>query len=189
MKHRFICAFLGALLFLTGAAIVEAAANPIPSASAPSTALTPAGGTPAAYRQAIKLLQENKYGENEIKSFVYQIFSLFDRHVEVNNLLLLFADEDLFMRLPEGRIESHRDFEKWYAGIGAKYQSNTHTLERIDVQIPAKGDYRVDLVVLWQAQDIEGKFISFRAHQQWKIVDGGGYWPRIVSYVSEPVRQ
>ncbi len=188
MKQRFICAFLVALLLISSATVAQAAANPIPSATSPSSVSSSSGTPPAAYLQTIKTLQENKYGENEIKSFVYQVFSLFDRHVELENLLLLFADEDLYMRLPEGLIDSHQDFDKWYAEIGRKYQSNCHTLERVEVRIPSKGDYQVDLVVLWQAMDREGKFTSFRSRQQWKIVDGGGYWPRIVKYVVEPVR-
>jgi hypothetical protein len=185
MKQKAKVALLVALLMITGATVAAAAANPIPSATAPSPGSASAAA-PTDYLQAIKLLQDNKYGENEIKSFVYQVFSLFDRHAEVNNLLLLFANEDLYMKVPEGRIDSHQDFEKWYAGIGAKYQSNIHRVERVDVQIPAKGDYRVNVLVLWQALDREGKLTSLRTRQEWKIIDGGGYWPRIVSYIAEP---
>lgn len=188
MKQRPICTFLVALLALSAATVTHAAANPIPSAASTTSVSSSVGAPPAAYLQTIKTLQENKYGENEIKSFVYQVFSLFDRHVEVNNLLLLFADENLYMLLPEGLIDSHQDFEKWYAAIGTKYQSNTHSLERIEVRIPSKGDYQVDLIVHWQALDREGKFTSSRYRQQWKIVDGGGYWPRIVKYVVDPIR-
>jgi hypothetical protein len=186
MNKTLISLCLGFFVFVSTTIIVEAAANPIPSASAPSSAVQTNGSPPASYLQTIKILQENKHGENEIKSFVYQVFSLFDRHAEISQLLLLFADEDLIMQLPEGTINSHNDFEKWYAGIGAKYQSNTHKLERVDVQIPSKGDYRVDLTVHWQALGIDGKFTSFRSRQLWKIVDGGGYWPRIVQYRVEP---
>ena len=188
MKQRSICAFLVTLLLFSGAVAVEAAANPLLPVSSSSAPSTQVGTVPDSYLKAIKILQENKFGENEIKSFVYQIFSLFERHADVSNLLLLFADEDLFMRVPEGQVGSHQDFERWYAVIGAQYQSSTYTLERIDVQIPAKGDYRVDLIVLWQAQERAGKLISVRSHQQWKIVDGGGYWPRIVSYIVEPAK-
>ena len=186
MKHKAIVALLVALLMFSVATVAAAAANPIPSATAPSSVSVPAAAPTPDYLQAIKLLQDNKYGENEIKSFVYQVFSLFDRHAEVNNLLLLFANEDLYMKVPEGRIDSHQDFEKWYAGIGAKYQSNIHRIERVDVQIPVKGDYRVNVLVLWQALDRDGKLTSLRTRQEWKIIDGGGYWPRIVSYVAEP---
>lgn len=178
---------LGALLLFSSAATVSAAANPITPTTAPSTMTVSSTTPPAAYLQAVKTLQENKYGENEIKSFVYQVFSLFDRHAEISQLLLLFA-EDISMVVPEGKINSHQEFEKWYKDIGVRYQSNTHTIERIDVQFPAKGDYRVDLTVQWQAMGIDGKYTSFKARQQWKIVDGGGYWPRIVSYVVEPAR-
>lgn len=163
----------------------EAAANPIAPTTAPSSIAVSTGTPPTAYLQAIKSLQENKYGENEMKSFVFQVFSLFDRHAEINQLLLLFA-EDIDMVVPEGKIASHQDFEKWYKDIGARYQSNAYHVEKIDVQIPAKGDYRVELIVQWQALGVDGKYTSLRMRQQWKVVDGGGYWPRIVSYIAGP---
>jgi len=190
MKHSrstLLTLLFGALLLLTVAGKADAAANPIAPTTAPSSVSVSSSVPPTAYLQAIKTLQENKYGENEIKSFVYQVFSLFDRHAEVSQLLLLFA-EDLNMAVPEGKITSQQEFEKWYKDIGARYQSNTHTVEHIDVQIPAKGDYRVNLTVTWQALGIDGKYTSFKSRQQWNIVDGGGYWPRIVSYVVEPAR-
>lgn len=187
MKKSPLCALFLVLLLLCGTSAAQAAANPFSiGTSNPQAAAVPAG-VPESYLHAVKVLQENQYSENEIKSFVHQVFAMFDRHAEVNQLLLFFADQDLFMRVPEGRIDSAREFEKWYAGIGAKYRSNIHVVERIDVSIPAKGDYRVDLVVNWQALDREGKFSSLRFRQQWKIVDGGGYWPRIVSYTVDPV--
>ena len=190
MKHSrpsLLTLLLGVLLLLTVTAKADAAANPIAPTTAPSSVAVSSSVPPAAYLQAVKILQENKYGDNEIKSFVYQVFSLFDRHAELSQLLLLFA-EDLDMVVPEGKITSHQEFEKWYKDIGTRYQSNTHTVERIDVKIPAKGDYRVDLTVNWQAVGSDGKYTSFKSRQQWKIVDGGGYWPRIVSYVAEPAR-
>ena len=165
-----------------------AAANPIAPTNATAASVTMSTGLPpASYLQTIKTLQENKYGENEIKSFVYQVFSLLDRHAEISQLLLLFA-EDINMVVPEGKINSHQEFEKWYRDIGTRYQSNAHQIERLEVHIPAKGDYRVDLTMHWQALDIDGKYMSHRMRQQWKIVDGGGYWPRIVSYITEPAR-
>lgn len=186
MKRISIFALFIALILISVTTAADAAANPISPPSASSGIISPAGSPPATYVQAIKILQNNKYGENEIKSFVYQIFSLFDRHADISSLLLLFADEDLYMQAPEGRIDSHQAFEKWYADIGAKYQSNVYTLEKVDVQFPANGKYQVDLIVTWQALARDGKYTSFRSRQQWKIVDGGGYWPRIVSYVVEP---
>ena len=186
MKRFLVLWLMATFLLTSGSSAVEAAANPIPSASAPPSTVASSGPPPASYLQAVKALRENKFGENEIKSFVYQIFSLFDRHAEISQLLLLVDDERLDMRVPEGKLTSHQDFEKWYADIGAKYQSNIHTVEKIDVKIPAKGDYRVDLIVHWQALGVDGKYTSLRFRQQWKVVEGGGYWPRIVSYFVEP---
>lgn len=187
MKQNSLSILPVALLLLFFTTVIEAAANPILPPSTPSTVISSPGAPPASYLTAVKTLQDNKYGENEIKSFVYQIFSLFERHAEVNNVLLLFADEDLYMRVPEGTLDSHREFEKWYAGIGAKYQSQLHTLERIEVKTPSKGNYHVDMVVTWQALDRQGKYTTLRTRQQWQIVDGGGYWPRITRYVVEPI--
>lgn len=188
MQRTVFSLLIGFLFLFFTSGLTNAAANPIASPSARNASVQSSSSSPAIYLNAVKVLRENNYGENELKSFVYQVFSLFDRHAAVNNLLLLFADNDLLMRLPEGQIDSHQEFEKWYSGLGTKYQSKLHTIERLNVQIPARGDYRIDLIVLRQALDKEGNFTSTRTHQQWKLVDGGGYWPRIVSYISEPVQ-
>jgi hypothetical protein len=173
------------LLIVAMASTAFAAANPInPPAS--SAAATAPGTPPAEYLQAINNMRNNKYNENDMKAFAYQVFSVFDRHPEFAQISVLFADDDLDMRLPETRIASQMDLEKWYAGIGTKYQSNLHVIERLSVSIPAKSDYRIDLVVQWQALAKDGKFTTQRMHQQWKVVDGGGYWPRITSYFVEP---
>lgn len=180
MKRTVFFTLMLTIIFTTSAL---AAVSPIPPTNPPASA---SGSTNASFQQSIKVLQENKYGENEIKSFVYQVFGMFDRHPDVNQLLLMFADEDLDMRVPEGTIKSHEDFKKWYAGIGARLQSNIHSIEKIDVSIPAKGDYRTSFIVNWQAMGRDGKYVNLKFRQTWKIVDGGGYWPRIVSYIVEP---
>ena len=166
---------------LTGS-IVFAAANPVIPSSALPSAVTSPDAAPAEFLQAIKTMRDNKFSENDIKSFVYQVFSLLDKHVDVKQLLFLFADENLVVTLPEGPINSQEDFERWYSGLGAKYQSNIHVIEKLSVTIPAKSDYRIDAIVRWEALGRDGKFTSQRVHHQWKVVDGGGYWPRIVSY-------
>ena len=133
-----------------------AAANPIAPTNAPAASVTVSTGLPpASYLQTIKTLQENKYGENEIKSFVYQVFSLFDRHAEISQLLLLFA-EDINMVVPEGKITSHQEFEKWYRDIGLRYQSNAHQIERI-VTTDGKvlSSAHIDAVVTALATEIE----------------------------------
>jgi hypothetical protein len=143
---------------------------------------------PDAYLTAVRLQQENKFNDNSVKSFVYHWFALFDRHVPVQQFHPLLADVGLEMRFPEAMLRSRNDFEKWYAGIGDRFQSNTHTLERVDVQVLGSGVYRVDLVVFWQALTKDGQYISFRAHQVWSLQDAEGPWPRVVRYFVEEAR-
>lgn len=191
MKSRFsnlVASLLVSCILLLSHNSVLAAANPIVTPKTPSTAPQTTGTAPAAYLQSVKILQDNKYGENDLKSFVYQVFGLFDRHNDINPLLLLFGNEDLDMKVPEGKITSHDDFSRWFLSMGSRYLSNIHTLEQIQVSVPAKGDYRIDLTVYWQAVDNSGKYTSQRFRQQWKVVDGGGYWPRIIQYYVEPLR-
>ena len=163
-----------------------AAANPINPPPSSATATASPGTPPADFLQAINNMRNNKYNENDMKAFAYQVFSVLDRHPEFAQVSVLFADDDLDMKVPDTRITSQMDLEKWYATIGAKYQSNLHIIEKLSVSIPAKSDYRIDLIVQWQTLAKDGKFSSQRMRQQWKVVDGGGYWPRITSYISEP---
>ena len=190
MQHRGSALFLSVLfatLLWFNPSSVLAAANPIVTPKTPSTAPQIGGAPPSAYLQSVKILRENKYGENDLKSFVYQVFGLFDRHNDINQLLLLFGNEDLDMKVPEGKITSHDEFSKWYQSIGNRYQSNVHIVEQIQVSVPAKGDYRIDLTVQWHTMDTSGKYGVQRFRQQWRVIDGGGYWPRIVQYYVEPV--
>ena len=91
MKHNSLSILPVALLLFFTTTVAEAAANPILPPATPSTVISSPGAPPASYLAAVKTLQDNKHGENEIKSFVYQIFSLFDRHAEVNNVFALAA--------------------------------------------------------------------------------------------------
>lgn len=175
------------LLIVAMVSTAFAAANPINPPQSSATANAASGTPPAEYLQAINNMRNNKYNENDMKAFAYQVFSVFDRHPEFTQVSVLFADDELDMRLPEARITSQMDLEKWYATIGTKYQSNLHIIEKLSVSIPAKSDYRIDLIVQWQTLAKDGKFSSQRMRQQWKVVDGGGYWPRITSYFVEPV--
>ena len=188
MNKLITAIFVCLLAIATISSTAFAAANPITPASSSAPAVTDANAPPADYVKAINNMRENKYNENEIKSFVYQVFSMFDRHVSFNQLEDFFSEKDLISRLPEDRPNVQQPLEEWYVGMGAKYQSNVYTVEQLSVTIPGKNDYRVDLVVQWQALGKDGKFISQRFHEKWDIVDSGGYWPKIVRFIIEPAR-
>jgi hypothetical protein len=143
------------------------------------------------YHSAVATQQQNRFNENAIKSFVYHVFALYDKHEDVSKFLPLLSDDDLEMRFPETTLRSKEDFKKWYAGIGDSIQSNTHQLEKLDVKILGNGKYEVDLIVLWQALTKENEYIKFRAHQIWLLRDAeeDSPWPQIVHYVVEEAKE
>ena len=143
-----------------------------------------AQAVPSSYTAAVGVMREHRFCENDIKSFVYRVFGMYDKHVQVKEFLPLLADKGLEMKFPESTLRSQADFRRWYADVGRNFESNTHTLERVDVSFPGKGRYRVDLVVFWQALGRDGKYASFRAHQVWTLEDGGKH-PRILTYLVE----
>lgn len=143
------------------------------------------------YHSAVATQQQNRFSQNAIKSFVYHVFALYDKHEDVSKFLPLLSDDGLEMRFPETTLRSKEDFKKWYAGIGDNIQSNTHQLEKLDAKILGNGKYEVDLIVLWQALTKENRYIKFRAHQTWLLRDvkEDSPWPQIVRYVVEEAKE
>ena len=140
---------------------------------------------PAVYQEAVRRQRENRFNENEVISFVYQVYAMYDRHVPVERFLPLLASKNLEMRFPETTLRSHADFKKWYAGIGRDIASNTHTIESVQVTIPGGGRYQADIVGVWQAETRKGEYLVFKFRQRWRLVDGPGRQPIIQTYLVE----
>lgn len=140
---------------------------------------------PAVYQEAVRRQRENRFNENEVISFVYQVYAMYDRHVPVERFLPLLASKNLEMRFPETTLRSHADFKRWYGGIGRDIASNTHTLESVQVTIPGGGRYQADIVGVWQAETRKGEYLVFKFRQRWRLVDGPGRQPIIQTYIVE----
>jgi hypothetical protein len=140
---------------------------------------------PAAYREAIQRQMSNRFNENEIISFVYQVYAMYDRHVPVGRFLPLLASKHLEMRFPETILRSHADFKRWYAGIGTTIASNTHILESVKVGVLGGGRYQAEIVGVWQAESKKGEYIVFKFRQRWSLADGPNKQPLIQTYVVE----
>jgi hypothetical protein len=140
---------------------------------------------PALYSEAVQRQLNNRFNENEIVSFVYQVYAMYDRHVPVERFLPFLASKNLKMRFPETTLRSHADFKRWYAGIGKTIASNTHTLESVEVSILGGGRYQADIVGVWQAESKKGEFMRFRFRQRWRLVDGPSKQPLIQTYLVE----
>jgi hypothetical protein len=145
---------------------------------------------PTEYSMAVDRQKTHRFNENDIKSFVYHVFALFDKHPEdVNQFLTFLADHGLEMRFPgEEPVSSHQQFKAWYAKIGKKIESNLHRAEQINVSLLENGNYQVELMVLWQAQAKQGGFQETRFNQVWTLEDNSqSKWPIILRYVAEEV--
>ena len=140
---------------------------------------------PAAYKEAVQRQLNNKFNENDIISFVHQVYAMYDRHVPVERFLPILAPKNLEMRFPETTLRSHADFKRWYAGIGKSIASNTHSLESVKVSVLGGGRYQADIVGVWQAASKEGNYIVFKFRQRWSLVDGPGKQPLIQTYLVE----
>ena len=140
---------------------------------------------PAVYREAVQRQLTNRFNENEIISFVYQVYAMYDRHVPVGRFFPFLASKNLEMRFPETTLRSHADFKRWYAGIGKTITSNTHTLESVKVSVLGGGRYQAEMVGLWQAESTKGDFIVFKFRQRWNLVDGPNKQPLIQTYLVE----
>ncbi|MFC1742742.1 HpcH/HpaI aldolase/citrate lyase family protein [Candidatus Riflebacteria bacterium] len=140
---------------------------------------------PIASQNYIADKNSSQRSKNELISFVYHWFSMFDKQVDVKSFLPFLSENNLKMQFPEATLSSHADFRKWYQGIKKTIKKNWHSLERVQVNIETAGKYSVDLVVLWKAETFANKKITFRARQQWKIVETRGRTLQIEDYFVE----
>ena len=140
-------------------------------AAVPGTTVA-ANKMPGAYTAAVEKMHNNTYGENNIKSFVYNIFAMYDYHVPVAQFYPYLVNQGLEMQFPEGKLTSHQDFEHWYdVSVGENIKSNTHTLESLQVAVLGNKTYQVDLVVWWQAENTKGEYLSYHFKQKWILVE------------------
>jgi len=111
---------------------------------------------------------------NEIKSFVYYWFSLFDRNARVEEFLPRLDDDHLQMRFPEATLNGKADFQNWYSGILRTIARANHDIRTVEVTPQGSGRWSVHVIVLWSATTTEGKPVQFMADQTWSVRETGG---------------
>ena len=142
---------------------------------------------PREYTMAIERQKTHRFNENEIRSFVYHVFSLYDKRVNEKRFLPFLA-KDVKMDFPGKSVFSHDGFKVWYKNILKDYESNLHLLQRIDVRFLDNRQYEVDLMVVWQCQPRQGDFQERQFHQIWMLDENSlNTRPRILRYSVEEV--
>lgn len=108
-------------------------------------------------------------GQNQVRSFVYKWFSLFDRNAPASEFLRHLPHHNFKMNFPEKKITNHSDFKAWYKNILATVKSANHEIKHLNIIQEKDSSYLVELVVLWRAVSTDGKALSFDAFQTWKV--------------------
>lgn len=107
--------------------------------------------------------------DNDVKSFIYEWFSLFDHQADVGRFLQRLSTVNLTMVLPETTLRSQADFERWYRGIRERIKTNSHDVRDLRITKPATGGYEVELTVRWQAATFSGEALDQTFRQSWEI--------------------
>ena len=106
--------------------------------------------------------------QNQVYGFVYHWFSLFDRNAPVAEFLEHIPTNRFKMVFPEATLTSREDFKRWYKGIQTNIKNASHEIVQLNIN-EEKGQYLIELVVLWRATTFKGESLSFDALQTWKI--------------------
>jgi hypothetical protein len=108
-------------------------------------------------------------GLNDVKSFVYAWFALFDRNAPLSEFLPHLAQRGLVMEFPEATLHSRDDFARWYAGILRDIRKASHEIEKVDVALSAPGEWKIEVIVVWHATTAAEKELALRVRQTWRV--------------------
>lgn len=129
-----------------------------------------------------------RFNENDIKSFVYKWFGLFDEKASAYSLRGFLAVQGLNMELPDIRIGSQDTFENWY-----KIRLNTidwsrSELDTVSIAFKGKKQYSADISLVASERNYNGTVVKKKFRESWIIIDTGELLPRILSRIVQEVK-
>lgn len=116
--------------------------------------------------------RSRKFTKNDIKSFVYKVFSMYERatcaneHVSADAFHDLVA-EDVHVDFPDYTIRSRDEFKQWHGWIHGLLVSDDHEIESISVEYLENGKYQAQFFVRWRGDFKDGRFTDLRVEQLW----------------------
>ena len=109
------------------------------------------------------------YSQNDVKSFVYKWFAMFDHQEDINKFKMHLPKQNVVMNFPDFPIRKMADFEKWYGGVIDNIQFNSHDISNLKVTGNEKDGYEVSFHVNWKANTYDKKTYDVNVAQQWQI--------------------
>lgn len=146
-----------------------------PSVGAPTTQAPPAAGAyPLDFAQVLELQTARKFTANDVRSFVYRVFAMYERATsEVRPVgaeaFRPFVADDVRVDFPDYQIHNWTEFVAWHRWIHGQLVGDDHILGPIDVTFLTDGRYQVHFVVVWRALFKNGDYKEARIEQTWRL--------------------
>lgn len=124
------------------------------------------------YSSLMKAFRTHKFTENDIKSFVHKVFSMYERATCENEHLPAEAfseivAEDIYVDFPDYKIRSREEFLKWHRWIHSLLNSDDHRIESVNVEYLENGKYQAQFFVRWRADFKDGRYTDMLVEQLW----------------------
>lgn len=132
------------------------------------------GVYPADFALTLDQQAARKFTANDIKSFVYRVFSMYERatsdsrHVGPEAFRLLL-DDNVHVDFPDYKIANWTEFVAWHKWIHGRLVGDDHMLGPIEVKFMSDGRYQAHFVVLWRALFKTGEYTEVRVEQTWTL--------------------
>ncbi|WP_253649305.1 hypothetical protein [Vibrio tubiashii] len=147
----------------------------------------------ADYDQLIQHYAERKFTQNDIKSFVHRVFSMYERATvgKVRVPAEAFADlidKNIHVDFPDYKIHSRQEFMEWHQWIHDLLLSDDHDIKSIDVSFLDDGKYEAQFNVRWRGDFKDGSFTDLNIEQRWIMYESIEFdHPVIEQYVAEVI--
>lgn len=132
------------------------------------------GVYPADFALTLDQQAARKFTANDIRSFVYRVFSMYERatsdsrHVGPEAFRLLL-DDNVRIDFPDYKIRNWAEFVAWHKWIHGRLVGDDHVLGAIEVRFMSDGRYQAHFVVLWRALFKTGEYSEVRVDQTWTL--------------------
>jgi len=132
------------------------------------------GVYPADFALTLDQQAVRKFTANDIRSFVYRVFSMYERatsdshHVGPEAFRLLL-DDNVHIDFPDYKITQWAEFVAWHKWIHGRLVGDDHVLGPIDVKFMSDGRYQAHFVVLWRALFKTGEYTEVHVDQTWSL--------------------
>ncbi|WP_207784582.1 hypothetical protein [Marinifilum breve] len=143
------------------------------------------------YATLMKEIRNRQFTRNDIKSFVYKVFVMYERatceneHVNVDEFKP-FIDENIYVDFPDYQIRSWNDYVEWHQWIHNLLESDDHDIEKINVEFLVNGKYQVAFDVRWRGLFKDGTYLDNTIRQVWIMrEEEGKQLPVIEKYIAK----